>query len=292
MNSYLTNSDVDIENIYKPNLEYLNDNFYSEFYHFPKNETIIKESLIFYTYYCYGEDEFEKEWLNYKEYNPKNKNHHYKGINYNFLNSNINFEIFQQELETRISYLYDKFMEDLEEKLKSPNFELPLMNNLKMIKESLVFLSSLDYSSNKIKDTVKTYFINSYINTINTLKDRYFVLYEKSFLVLADVENIMSRSKPIWMNIFIEEKDFEIFLYYLKNEIVNDYADLSYLYQKLKVDNKIVSLNQMAFNEWMNKNNLIKDVIYNFINDKAGFRTLAKSYSIERETKYNRLFKK
>lgn len=298
------NSIDNIERVFKPSLEFLKDDFFPPS-NFPQSIGIIKQSMVFYAIFSYGDDgDYEREYFTYHDYNHNNKGYYYKGINYDFLNSKLDFEVFSKEINKRVEYLQYSFLSCLEDYKKEPNFEIPLYNYLKLLKESLVFLDNFDNDNNKIFDLIVNRFSQSYCGIIETLKDRYLIIYEKPFNVLQDLklknryekfENEIKTdelSSNIWINVFKSESEFINFKYFLEKKIVDDYADLSFLFQKMVVDKKIKKIKHLDFSNWLYENELIKEVVFNEIQSQRGFRSFQKSYSIHRENNYNEVFKK
>jgi hypothetical protein len=190
MKGYLIKAENDIEEVYKPSLDLLNanDDFFFLLFSFPLSAQTIKESMSFYSSFCYGEDDCEREYFDYKKFDYKNKGHHFKGINYENLNAKLDFRIFHDELTKLILDLESTFFQEIEDNRKYPNFEIPLSDNLNEIKLSMNILNKINYNNNRIKDIVKKCFLSSYQNVINVLRNKYSILYEKSFLILSDID--------------------------------------------------------------------------------------------------------
>lgn len=96
----------------------------------------------------------------------------------------------------------------------------------------------------------------------------------------------------IWINVFKCENDFENFKFFLENKIIDDYADLSYLFQKLLKEKKIHTMKHLDFAKWIFEKKLIKEKAFNEIESQNGFRSLTKSFSKHRESNYFEIFKK
>lgn len=232
MAEYLIIKEKDIESIYEPELYILNDDFFPN-YKFIKTIDTIKSCMIFYSLFGYGDSgDYEREYFDYKKYNPKFPNT-YRGINYEKLNKSLDFDLFENELNLHISNYESSFIRELEEQILKPNFEIPLMQSLQKIQESINFLMSLDLSKNRIKQLVKEVFIKSYLRVIEILREKYFLLYDKSFLVLAKNEKSTRKTKqpPYWHYVFIE-----IILGNV-NIVKKDMYSLEYYYNEVQYDN-------------------------------------------------------
>ena len=299
--SYLMNSRERVKKVFEPSLEFLKDDFFPPS-NFPKSIEIIKKSMVFYAIFSYGDDgDYEKEYFSYQDYDHNNKGHYYKGINYDFLNYELDFKVFTEELNKRVEYLQYSFLRCLEDYKKEPNFEIPLYNYLKLLKEALVFFDNCDNDNNKIFDLIVSRFSQSYWEIIETLKDKYLIIYEKPFNVLKDLKNRNEKfeneittdelSSTIWVNVFKSESEVINFKDFIDHEIDDDYADLSFLYQKMVEDKKKKKIKHLEFSNWLYENELIKEVVFNKIQSRNGFRSLQKSYSFHREKNYSEVFK-
>jgi hypothetical protein len=193
MSNYLIFTEKELEKVYKPSLQFLNDDFLPS--NFPKSENLIKNNMSFYTLYCYGDSDFEKEYFDYKKFNIQNKNHHFKGINYIELNKILDFAIYEEELMKLVNSQEIRFIEELESKRQFPNFEIALMESMQSVHTSLIFLKSLNFENNRIKDITQKYFTNSYMHIVNHFKNKYFFLYEKSFFGVSIEDDFNKRLK-------------------------------------------------------------------------------------------------
>ena len=66
---------------------------------------------------------------------------------------------------------------------------------------------------------------------------------------------------------------------------------MSFLFQKMVEDKKIKKIKHLEFSNWLYENELIKEVVFNKIQSRNGFRSLQKSYSFHREKNYSEVFK-
>ena len=70
----------------------------------------------------------------------------------------------------------------------------------------------------------------------------------------------------------------------MKSGLVTPYKDLSFLFQKLKTDKRLISIKHLDFALWMLDNKFIKNIDYDVILNKKGFDS--KSSSDERLNRY------
>lgn len=170
---YILNSIKDVREIYTPDIEYLNDDFIEHLYEFKLSKKAILESMRFYQYLSIGED-YEKEDLSLKDYNFKNKQHYYKGINYNSLLKNINIEIFKTELEKYTSIQEDHFISKITEEIDNPiKFQKKLKEDVSNLIQSIKELESEYETANEFDKILIKNFIASYVKTYELLKSDY-----------------------------------------------------------------------------------------------------------------------
>ena len=115
-------------------------------------------------------------------------------------------------------------------------------------------------------------------NIEQTIDNLYYELFPKT-------REILPNDNP-----FMNVDDFEIFKDYITKYIIEPYIDYSYLFQRLLRDGKIKRTKHLEFADWLKQNSYVKDRLYDDILRNRGFRTLSKSYSIQRENNYNVLF--
>jgi hypothetical protein len=92
-------------------------------------------------------------------------------------------------------------------------------------------------------------------------------------------------------DIFIKLNTYESFLHYIENFIVEPYADISYLFQRLKHKKLIYNIKHLEFNNYLKKQGLISLKVYEDIDGKGAFRSLTKSTSNARENNFNKTFR-
>ncbi|GEC78975.1 hypothetical protein [Flavobacterium aquatile] len=259
MAEYLIVNEKDIESIYEPELYTLNDDFFPN-YKFLNTIETIKSCMIFYSLFGYGDSgDYEREYFDYKKYNSKYPNT-YRGIDYKKLNVLLDFDLFENDLNTYISNLESRFIGELENNITKPNFEIPLMQFLKKIQESINFLILLDLSKNRIKQLVKEKFIKSYYRVIEILREKYFILYDKSFLVLEKNEKPKKEAKLAdWHCVFIE-----IILGKINIERVNVYST-TYIYNNIEFDNPTDIGKEIARN-YKKKEDSLRPILTDSIN--------------------------
>lgn len=173
--AYLLNNLNDIQEVYTPNIQYLKDEYMRTLTCFPKTEEAIINSMRFFQYHYYG-DEYEKEHLSFQEFDFKNKSHKYYGINYEYLIKNIDLDVFSTELEKKVSFDENKFIEKIDSNLETMNtilFERNLKNDVSSLLNSISNLSKLSETSNNIDKIVIEKYLSSYNKTYSSLKKEY-----------------------------------------------------------------------------------------------------------------------
>ncbi|MCF6131102.1 hypothetical protein [Flavobacterium wongokense] len=98
-----------------------------------------------------------------------------------------------------------------------------------------------------------------------------------------------NNSNPAY-SIFIDSTTTDNFNLYLKLHIVEPYVDLSYLFQRLTKENLIIKIKHLDFVNWLFDNSHINESTKDLIIKNNGFRSLAKSFSTQRENNFNNIF--
>ncbi|WP_123905620.1 hypothetical protein [Chryseobacterium sp. ERMR1:04] len=93
-----------------------------------------------------------------------------------------------------------------------------------------------------------------------------------------------------WKDIFKEKSTYKQFVKYSKNHIVNGFVDYSYLFQKMKQLEFVFNHKHFKYIDWLNENNFITERDYEEFLKNAGFRSLSKSYSEQRENNFSNIF--
>jgi hypothetical protein len=93
-----------------------------------------------------------------------------------------------------------------------------------------------------------------------------------------------------WKDIFKEKSTYKQFIKYSKNHIVNGFVDYSYLFQKLKQLELVFNHKHFKYIDWLNENNFITEKDYEEFEKNAGFRSLSKSFSEQRENNFSNIF--
>lgn len=93
-----------------------------------------------------------------------------------------------------------------------------------------------------------------------------------------------------WKDIFKEKSTYKQFLKYIKKHIVNGFVDYSYLFQKMKQLELVFNHKHFKYIDWLNENNFITEKDYDEFVKNAGFRSLGKSYSEQRENNFSNIF--
>lgn len=102
---------------------------------------------------------------------------------------------------------------------------------------------------------------------------------------------ILDSKEYIWKDIFKDETTFKSFEKYIKERIVEPYADLSYLFQRL-INEKLLlgTIPHIDFAKWMLDNDFISSGDFGKISEERGFRSYTKSETSERIQKFNTTF--
>ncbi|RTY89634.1 hypothetical protein [Flavobacterium sp. GT3R68] len=226
---YIKHCLLDIENVYVPQIEYLNDDFFGINDDFINSNEVIKRSMKFYEIEVDAED-FEKLPISYKEFNNKNKNHFYKGLNYEYLLDNIDLEIFKLELTTLISTQEKRFLEsitnELENSLSDIKFTKMLINNIEEILKTSNNLKSLIGNSNSINELVLKEYLKSYSRCYKSLKDEYYHLSPHLFDKNEEIP-VLSRDEILNNLIGRNTNNLRTFLEYERKLISLKYLDNS-----------------------------------------------------------------
>ena len=94
-----------------------------------------------------------------------------------------------------------------------------------------------------------------------------------------------------WKEIFLNASDYLKFKNYTKNYIIDKYVDYSYLFQRMLFKNIIYkNTKHHDFMIWLKENSFINENTYNDFYEKNSFRSLKKSYSVNRENNFNIVF--
>lgn len=132
--------------------------------------------------------------------------------------------------------------------------------------------------SNQIKD---------FESLILDYKIKYEVITGKGFEVVQKVENSLNTG----FYPFFHKDVFNCFeLYINRNHIVEPYIDYSYLFQRLKKEKLILDIKHFPFMEWLKEKGYIKELLFEEFLKKESFRSLKKSFSIQRENNFNTVF--
>ncbi len=103
-------------------------------------------------------------------------------------------------------------------------------------------------------------------------------------------KNNKHENNIVWKDIFKEKSTYKQFLKYAKSHIVNGFVDYSYLFQKMKQLELVFNHKHFKYIDWLNENNFITEKDYEEFVKNAGFRSLSKSYSEQRENNFSNIF--
>ncbi len=102
--------------------------------------------------------------------------------------------------------------------------------------------------------------------------------------------NKFTRDENPYPKVFQSANSFNIFKEFINNHKVTPYKDLSFLFQKLKSQERIFKIKHLEFAQFLLKEEFIKEKDYNEISNKKGFDN--KSFSVDRDNNYNLIEKK
>ncbi|WP_126651493.1 hypothetical protein [Chryseobacterium aureum] len=131
-----------------------------------------------------------------------------------------------------------------------------------------------------------------YIDRTSTV----FKVYEEEYKFLLKKEKKYKKGEEKhednikWEDIFKDKATYKQFVKYAKKHIINGFIDYSFLFQKLKYYELIHNHTHFKYIDWLNDNNFITEKDYEEFVKNAGFRSLSKSYSEQRENNFNNIF--
>lgn len=108
------------------------------------------------------------------------------------------------------------------------------------------------------------------------------------FKILGSIEDKIKFNETKYNEHF--NKSFDKFEEYVKNYIIEPYADYSYLFQRMLKLKIIKPITHLDFAEWLFENNYITEITKDEIIKNRGFRSLEKSSSLQRENNFNNIF--
>ncbi|MDQ8749267.1 hypothetical protein [Elizabethkingia miricola] len=178
--------------------------------------------------------------------------------------------------------------------------------NFKKLKEKLienikVFLIEFDIKTKYI-DTLQQRIVNtrrflssSFLGVTDYESVPYKVIIDQCEHLMHDLKDlkaeILDSKEYIWKDIFKNETIFKSFEKYIKECIVEPYADLSYLFQRLANEKLFLgNIAHMDFAKWMRSNDFISSGDFAKISEERGFRSYTKSETSERIQKFNTTF--
>ena len=125
-------------------------------------------------------------------------------------------------------------------------------------------------------------------NLAPLVKAKYFLYKE---CLENEIKNIEEIQSPL-IDIFYDKTQITKFNEYIKLHMIENYVDYSYLFQRLMEDKFIIKKIHLFYAELLLKNGYIKEIDMDLIIKNGGFRSLKKSYSIQRENNFNNIFKR
>jgi hypothetical protein len=153
---------------------------------FKKSYNALKESMIF--YYIFGnEDCFEKEHYHYSKYrHGKNPETDFKGLNYNYLQNNLNLRIFIEELIEHILSEKKIFLREIESEFDTHDseirFKVFLKEQIEALKNAYSSINEINKKElNFIDREVFELLVQSYKNSYLSLKEKYFDIVPHCF---------------------------------------------------------------------------------------------------------------
>lgn len=155
--NYILNSLEEIQKVYTPSIEELQDSFLPCLPEFRLSKKVIIESMRFRIKLSDSkEDEGFSSELSLEailtgiKFNLISKSSVIHNFDYNYLLNNIDFIVFKEELEKSLADLKKHFYNDIEECRKIPNFEISLSEFLNKLYNSKSFLESLNLEDSVI----------------------------------------------------------------------------------------------------------------------------------------------
>lgn len=131
-----------------------------------------------------------------------------------------------------------------------------------------------------------------YIDRTSTI----FKVYEEEYKFLLKKEkkykkgDLKHEENIAWKEIFKDKLTYKQFIKYVQNHILSGFIDYSFLFQKLKYYELIYNHTHFKYIDWLSDNNFISEKDYDEFEKNAGFRSLSKSYSEQRENNFNNIF--
>jgi hypothetical protein len=120
----------------------------------------------------------------------------------------------------------------------------------------------------------------------NLKKEDFFMKFLKIKLDrFPEIKSNPILNKNPYSNIFKDDNSYFIFNEYISKYIVTPYKDLSFLFQKLKIEKRLLSITHLEFAKFLNDKDFISIKDYEVINNKGGFEN--KSSSDIRLNNYN-----
>lgn len=249
----------------------------------------------------------------------------FKTINYlDFVHENNDFlSILNMEFQTKITEIENNLDDYILDNPKLSKEELPKLLNdiLKFFNDckSQISAKPLFYKMGTllVKDLPEYYIDNEgmeevaniYTRKIDHVINKYKKYIDKDSLVYKmhkrDNKFILKQQKRQkklkkqekkpetrinWKDIFREKDTYKQFIEYAKKHIINPFIDYSYLFQKLKELELVHNHPHFKYINWLRSNRFISDKDYEIFTNNAGFRSLKKSISEQRENNFVNIF--
>lgn len=223
-------------------------------------------------------------------------------------------ELFTKDEALKNLYTYFDSLKELVKSIAYPienEFDLnEVLYYLKFRKEDYNNINSIDVFKNL--DLLKHYnsidsldIFKDEFNSINTIYNYYHNLQNPLIKVdnkelknlifeisikLKGLDNYYSDSinndSNYSHNVFVNLKAEKLFLEYINKYIIDPYIDYSFIFQQMKHDKLLRSIEHLEFAKWLKDNNLINEKNYLIISDASGFRSLKKCYNANRFNNY------
>lgn len=91
-------------------------------------------------------------------------------------------------------------------------------------------------------------------------------------------------------HIFIKTETYNNFKTYKERHIIDRYTDYSYLFQRMKFKKLLHYTKHIDFMNWLYEENFISKNALNEFTEHNNFKSLDKSYSVQRENNFNKIF--
>lgn len=224
---------------------------------------------------------------------------------------NANIQIIKKQLLTELGYFVEFEYENLMQETET--FLLPNLIAEQLQRKKIDIVQNLAFSDVHYKE--QCFYIDSNGHPAITEDKQLFYSYVYAFNMLEDIEYGLRTAKGILKvslidrlvkyhldqvdHYFSENKNIEPFRnktyldntkIYIDSHIVEPYTDISYLFQRLKIESFIEPVKHLDFAKWLKLNNFISEKPYKDIEIRGGFKSINKCSTPQRENNFNQVF--